>query len=395
MIKPRGGRVSRSESTSKGCDDVRHRTRIRWLASAPVVLLAAGLLAACGSSSTTTSTPTTSSTHATGLISQASCNRNKSAGTVTFISPFGYDSAAGLIDVYMAQHLGYFHDLCLNVALNGSAQNGQQLVSAGRAQFTSIGSAADDILAKGNGANITAVATYGNHDPHAIYTQSKITSLKQLEGGTLGYHINITPAAVQMLVDAGVDPKKVHFISLTSFDPTVVTRGQIDGAIGFADNEPNELKAAHQKFNEFLPAQYGAPGTYTVMEVNTSWLQQHRAVAADFMRADLKALHYCVTNQSACVSYMTGLAAANGLGKAFPPAIQRLVWGTDANYVQQNGGMPLGAESYSEWQPSVTLVKKYGSYAGGVKTVPALSETMDPTLVTSLYNGNTLIWPGS
>lgn len=371
---------------------VRHRTSARWLAAAPVALLAAGLLAACGGSSSSTTSTSTSSTK---LISQTRCNSNKAAGTITFISPFGYDSAAGLIDVYMAQHLGYFKDLCLNVSLNASAQNGQQLVSAGRAQFTSIGSAADALLAKGNGANITAIATYGDHDPHAIYTQSKITNLKQLQGGTLGYHINITPAAVQMLVNAGVNPSSVKFISLTSFDPTVVTRGQIDGAIGFADNEPNELRAAHQKFNEFLPSQYGAKGTYTVMEVNTTWLQQHRAAAAEFMRADLKALQYCITNQSACVAYMTGLAAANGLGKAFPPAIQRLIWATDAKYVQENGGLPLGAESDSEWQPSVTQVQKYGHYAGGVKNVPTVQSMLDPALVTSLYNGTTLVWPGS
>jgi NitT/TauT family transport system substrate-binding protein len=376
----------------KGCDDVvSRRPRTGWPASALIALLTATLLAACGGSSSQT---TTTSAKSTGLLSAASCNRNKAAGTITFISPFGYDSAAALMDVYMAEHLGYFQDLCLNVSLN-VAPDGQQLVSAGRAQFTSIGSAADDILAKGNGANITAIATYGDHDPHVIYTQSKITSLKQLQGGTLGYHINITPAAVQMLVTAGVDPQKVKFISLTSYDPTVVTRGQLDGAIGFADNEPNELKAAHQKFNEFLPSQYGAQGTYTVMEVNTTWYHQHRAVAADFMRADLKAFQYCITNQSACVSYMTGLAASHGLGKAFPPATQRLVWATDASYAQQNGGLPLGAESYSEWQPSLTLVKKYGHYAGGVKSLPPLSQTIDPSLVMSLYKGNTLIWPGS
>lgn len=371
---------------------VSRRATIRRLTAALVAVLAAVLVAACGSSSKSSSSTSTTSTKS--LVSAARCSRNKAA-PITFISPFGYDSAAGLMDVYIADHLGYFKDLCLNVTLNAAAQNGQQLVSAGTAQFTSIGSAADAILAKGNGANITVLATYGDHDPHVIYTQPKITNLKQLEGGTLGYHINITPAAVQMLVNAGVDPKKVKFISLTSFDPTVVTRGQIDGAIGFADNEPNELRAAHQKFNEFLPTQYGAQGTYTVMEVNTTWYQQHRAVAADFMRADLKAFQYCIINQSACVTYMTGLAASHGLGKAFPPAIQRLVWATDATYAHQNGGLPLGAESYSEWQPSVTQVQKYGKYAGGVKAVAPLTQTIDPTLVTSLYKGNTLIWPGT
>lgn len=369
------------------------RTRIGWLASALVALLLSGVLAACGSSSPKTTTNASSSS--SPLVSASRCARNKAAGTITFISPFGYDSAAGLIDVYMAQHLGYFKDLCLTVALNASATNSQELVSSGRAQFTSIGSAADDILAEGNGANITAVATYGAHDPHVIYTQAKITSLKQLAGGTLGYHINITPAAIQMLVNAGVNPSSIHFILLTSYDPTTVTRGQLDGAIGFADNEPNELRAAHQRFNEFLPSQYGAKGTYTVMEANTTWLQQHTSVAADFMRADLKAFQYCIANQSACVSYMTGLAAANGLGKAFPVATQKLVWATDVMNSQANDGMPLGVESYSEWQPSLTLVQKYGHYAGGVRSVPSLQVAMDPSLVASLYSGTTLIWPGS
>jgi NitT/TauT family transport system substrate-binding protein len=295
------------------------------------------------------------------------------------------------MDVFMAQHLGYFKDLCLNVAINASAQNGQELVSAGRAQFTSIGSAADHLLAKANGANITAVATYGNQDPHVIYTQSKITSLKQLKGGTLGYHINVTPAADAMLVSAGVDPKTVKFISLTSFDPTVVTRGQIDGAIGYASNEPNELKLAGQKFNQFLPSQYGVGGTYTVMQANTTWLDQHRAVAADWMRADLKALRYCLTNQATCVSYMTGLAAQNGLAKAFSPALETKVWATESTYVLKNNGLPPGVQTYSAWQPSVTLVKTYS----GVKNVPPLQQVMDPALVASLYKGNTLIWPGS
>jgi putative hydroxymethylpyrimidine transport system substrate-binding protein len=371
---------------------VTRRARFRWRVLASLVVLAAGLVAACGGSSHSASGgSTTSSTTNASLVSQARCNRNKAAGTITFISPFGYDAAAGLMDVFMAQHLGYFKDLCLNVAINASAQNGQELVSAGRAQFTSIGSAADHLLAKANGANITAVATYGNQDPHVIYTQSKITSLKQLKGGTLGYHINVTPAADAMLVSAGVDPKTVKFISLTSFDPTVVTRGQIDGAIGYASNEPNELKLAGQKFNQFLPSQYGVGGTYTVMQANTTWLDQHRAVAADWMRADLKALRYCLTNQATCVSYMTGLAAQNGLAKAFSPALETKVWATESTYVLKNNGLPPGVQTYSAWQPSVTLVKTYS----GVKNVPPLQQVMDPALVASLYKGNTLIWPGS
>jgi NitT/TauT family transport system substrate-binding protein len=354
-------------------------------------VLAAGFLVACGSS-TSSSSNTSASGSSSKLISDAGCNRNKAAGTITYISPFEYDAAAGLMDVFMAQHLGYFQARCLKVSINASAQNGQQLVSAGRAQFTSIGSAADHLLAKANGANLTAIATDGDQDPHAIYTQKKITNLKQLEGGKLGYHINVTPAATAMLKAAGADPSKIKFISLTSFDPTVVTRGQIDGAIGYASNEPNQLKLAGQKFNEFLPSQFGVGGTYTVMQVNTTWYKQHRAVAADWMRADLKALQYCVDNQAACVNYMTGLAKTHGLGKAFPPALEAKVWATESTYVKNNHGRPPGVQTYSEWQPDVTLVKQYGNLK---HPLPPLQEVMDPSLVASLYRGNTLIWPGT
>src|SRR5262249_56976500 len=109
--------------------------------------------------------------------------------------------------------------------------------------------------------------TYGDPDPPAIYGQQKIKPLKDRGGGTLGYHINVTPAAVAMLDKAGVDVSKVKMILLTSFDPTVVTRGQIDAAVGFASNEPLQLKAAGTPVNEFTPQQVGIQGTYGVVQV--------------------------------------------------------------------------------------------------------------------------------
>jgi ABC-type nitrate/sulfonate/bicarbonate transport system substrate-binding protein len=362
----------------------------KWVAPLLSLILAAGLLAGCGGSGSSADRSATGERRSS-LVSTTRCNRNRGAGTIFYISPFGYDAAAGLMDVFIAEHLGYFKDLCLDVSINGSTENGQELVSSGRAQFTSIGSAADDLLARANGANITAVATDGDQDPHVIYTQARITSLKQLNGGTVGYHINVTPAAKAMLKAAGANPSKIKFISLTSYDPTVVTRGQLDGAIGYASNEPNELKLAGQKFNEFLPSQYGVKGTYAVMQVNTTWLAQHRAVAADFMRADLRALRYCIADKMACVRYMVDLAAANGLGKAFPLLLEEKVWDTESTYVSNNQGRPPGVETYGEWQLSLALVKRFWR----VKDVPPLQAVLDPSLVRSLYRGNALIWPGS
>jgi NitT/TauT family transport system substrate-binding protein len=330
------------------------------------------------------------------LISKARCQRNAAVGTINFISPFGYDASAGIIDAFMADKLGYFKDLCLTVAFNASSFTSEELVSSGQGQVTGIGSAADALLSAASGANLTTVATYGNTDPHVIYAQPTITNLKQLDGGTLGYHTNMSPAIVATLVKAGADVSSIHLISLTSYDPTVVTRGQIDAASGFASNEPLQLKALGMKFNEFLPAQFGVKGTYNVMQFNTDFLKAHRAVVADFMRADLKALGYCLAHKVMCVKYMADLATTNNQGQAFPYARELATWDWESKYITNDHIGGHGAQTVAEWKPEWQEVKKYGTLCGltASDVVPPIQKVMDPTLVAGLYKGTNLIWPG-
>ena len=76
----------------------------------------------------------------------------------------------------MAEELGYFDDLCLNVEINASGANGQQLVSSGKAQFTELGSAEDVLMAAANSENITAIATFGTTSPFCIFANKDIES---------------------------------------------------------------------------------------------------------------------------------------------------------------------------------------------------------------------------
>ncbi len=342
------------------------------------------------------SSEASAATAKSSLVSTQRCQRNSKAGPITFVSPFSYDASAGIMDVFMAQKLGYFKDLCLTVNINAASFTGEELVSADRAQVTGIGSAADAILTAATGANVTAVATYGDTDPHVILTNAKITNLKQLEGGTLGYYTNITPGALQMLQNAGVDTSKVKFIKLTTYDPTIVTRGQIDGLIGYASNQGTAFKDAGQPYHAFYPSQFGVKGTYNVMQFNTTWLNAHTAVAADFMRADLKALAYCVQNKTACSTYMAKLAVANHQGAGFPKKLEIAIWNVESKFVSDTPP-PWGVQTIAEWQPSYKLVQKFGTQAGMTATekLPPLSKILNTSLAKSLYKGKTLIWPGS
>lgn len=355
-----------------------------------VVPLALGSATALGASHQ-------ASLRAGSLITHKRCARNASVGTINFISPFGFDASAGIIDVFLAEHLGYFRDLCLSVAINSAAQNGEELVSSGRAQVTGIGSAADAILTKASGANLTAVATYGDTDPHAIITSASVPTLKDLDGKTLGYYTNSTPAAVAMLIKAGATISQIHLVSLTNYDPNIVVNGTVDGLQGYASNQGTTLKAEGASFHEFLPSQFGIKGTYNIMQFNSTFLQQHRAVAADFMRADLKALSYCLANKAVCVNYLSKLAAAANLGSVFPAAHQLAVWTYESKFITTDKVGGYGVQSAAEWKTEYNEVKKYGTLCGltASETVQPLSKTMDNTLVSGLYKGKTLIWPGT
>jgi ABC-type nitrate/sulfonate/bicarbonate transport system substrate-binding protein len=371
----------------------------RGSARVALVVLVIGAFAALGSTAlggSTAGTGASARSAKAALITPARCKRNAAAGTINYISPFGYDAAATIMEVFMAEKLGYFKAMCLKVAFNASSFTAEQLVSSGRGQVTAIGSAADHILARAAGANLTAVATMGDTDPHAIYAQAKIKSLKDLENGSLGYHINVTPAAVAMLDKAGVDVSKVKMILLTSFDPTVVTRGQMDAAVGFASNEPLQLKAAGTPFNEFRPGDQGIKGTYGVMQFNTTFYKKHRAAVGDFMRADLKALAYCIAHKATCVKYVSQLATDANQGAAFPYDRQFATWNFESKYVTGTKVGGYGVQTLGEWQTEYQEVLKYGKLAGLTDSnkVPPLASVLDTKLVAGLYHGKKLIWPG-
>lgn len=354
--------------------------------------LAAGMTAAalmlgvCASSAATAQ----EAAKAEVLVDQATCARNQAAGTITYISGYGYSASAGQLDVFLAKDKGYFDALCLNVEINAAGGNGQQLVASGQAQFTALGSASDVMLAAANSHNLTAVATYGNNSPFSIFTNEAIKSLKDLEGKKLGYFINITPIALAMLDAAGVDVSKVELIKMTNYDPTVVTRGQVDAIVGYASNQPEKLKSLGLPFNQFLPADFGLQGTYNVMEVNSQFLAKNPEVVADFMRASLKALGECIADEADCVTRISKLAEENNQGSAFPADQQARTWAVESSWVRNSSVGAPGVQTVAEWESEYEMVKTYGN----LKQLPPLADMMNPDLVAALYDGKTLIWPG-
>src|SRR5262245_31386819 len=395
----------------------------RWLGrrSAIGVVLAAVvvLAAACGSdnssstsattsaSAATTASATTSASAATSaaasgatttgaaqvgapLRAEAKCNANKAAGKITYVSPFGFDASAGIIDVFAAEKLGYFDNMCLNVDFVSNSQNSTALVSAGTAQVSNIGSAADMLGQAANGANIVGVATYGDISVYTILTQKSITDLKQLEGKSLGYHFVVPVTVLQILSAAGVDSSKVNMVNTTSFDPNQLFQGRFDAMEAYQTNEPIVLKAGGKEFNQYNPDALGVKGTFNVHIFNKDFLAKYPAAAADFMRAQLHAFEYCVANPDPCIQIEKQYATDAGSDYDVEHAKQ--VWALESKLATTHSlpGKGVGVQSAEEWTPEAQALVQYKI----VDKVPALSDVQNNTLVEGLYNGTQLIWPG-
>jgi hypothetical protein len=360
-------------------------TAIKGCALVAVVMLAA----ACGSSTSSGSSPQAGASASPGLISSSECAANKAAGTITYVSPFGFDASAGIIDVFAAQKLGYFKDLCLNVNFVTNSQDSTALVSAGKAQVTNVGSAADYLTAVGSGSNIKAVATYGDTSDYCIITKKGITSLPQLTGKTLGYHFVKEAPILAMLTAAGVNLNGVHFVNTSNYDPNQVVQGKIDAVGCYQSNEPLTLNAEHAQFNEFKPAQFHVTGTFNVQFFNKNFLAAHYAAAKDWMRADLHAFDYCAAHQSACVNIEGSYAQQ--AGAEFVASHERQVWALESALAQDHTlpGNGVGVESVAEFQPEAQELVHFGL----MKSVPPVSSVEDTTMVAALYHGKVLIWP--
>ena len=268
--------------------------------------------------------------------------------------------------MFAAQKLGYFKDLCLSTNFVTNSQDSTALVSAGKAQVTNVGSAADYLTAVASGSNIKAVATYGNTSDYCVITQKNITSLPQLAGKTLGYHFVKEAPVLAMLLSGHVNLNKVHFVNTTNYDPNQVVQGKINAVGCYQSNEPLTLKAEHAQFNEFTPAQFHVTGTFNVQFFNKTFLAAHYAAAKDWMRADLRAFDYCAAHQAACVNIEGDYAQpgrrrirdqprAAGVGPGERPRA--------ASHAAREG---VGVQSVAEFQPEADELTRFGL----VKSVP-------------------------
>ena len=368
---------------------MQQRERRSWRTLATLVVLSPLFLSSVPAAAAASAPAVTAQAAPAALAAGSKeCLANKAAGNVRFASPFGYDASAGIIDVYAALKLGYFADLCLNVdfVYVPFTESPSSLVSAGTAQITGEGSAADTIVQESEGSDFVAVSTFGDTSDYALLTRSGITKLTELEGRVLGYHPTFPVVLREMLVKAGVDLSKVRSVIDPSFNPLLLIHGTFSAIQAYQSNEPITLRADHEPFTMWTPAQFGIPGTFNVQVVNRKFLASHPSATADFLRAELMAFNYCTRNPVTCVDFL-----AKAQGPTFDVAHGEAEWKVESTLALDHhlAGKGVGVQTTAEWAPEADAVVHYKLLDKAVD----LGAVENTTIAASLYHGTQLIWP--
>ncbi len=324
------------------------------------------------------------------LAGKGRCAANRAAGTITYLTGFGWQASAGILDPIAAKAEGLYAAMCLDVVFkpgNGDPTQSGQLVASGRATLTELGSPSDAITDATGSPNIPVddIATYGNTTASTLLTMPSIKNLRQLDGKTIGYKGAMPPIITAMLQKAGVKISSLKEIEV-GYDPTILPRGQVQGLTAYKSNEPIQLRDDGYKVREWDPGQFGLRGAFNVFDVNRAWAKAHPGAVEDFLRATFKAYHYCLSHATACVEdaakYETG----------YPVHENVQCWSVESAEVDSTliAGHGVGYEDTAQWQPEYQLLLSHHLIDRRID----LANIIDPTYVDAIYHGRTLIWPG-
>lgn len=324
-------------------------------------------------------------------ISTDRCELNKNAGEVIFLTSFAYAASHGILDVVAAEKLGLFDDLCLDLTIEPGGTN-TQLVSAGTAQLAGIGGASDTMVAVANGAEIVGIATYGNTGAIEVITMadSGIEELKDFEGKIVGYKGAVAPQFSAMLIDNGVDPEKITWVSV-GYDPIILAEGQVQGLGAYKSNEPRRLEALGYDVSEWDPNNFGIDSTFNTQIANITFATEHPTAVEDFLRASFKAYEWILENDANLDQALAWAAELSTAGYDVPSSKMRFQTEVDLIADTQPDGWGFGMQSVEQWQPEADMLVRFGL----VETVPDVATSMSPDFISAIYDdAGDLIWPG-
>lgn len=280
-----------------------------WISSFALVLIMS-LLAACSNSSPNSSSNVITQAEDGPINWDQRIEANKSVGEITYMTGYYYAASPPDIQVVLAEQLGFFDELGLNVnILPGLDADGMKFLATNNAQIASAGSPSIVLQAISNGAPIQGIATFGHVGTSAlmVLANSDIEEPADLVGKMIGYHGALPANMLAMLTKNNVDITDVKTVNL-GYDLTSFINGDVDALTIYKSNEPYMMKNLGYDVRIIDPGQYGAETSFGVLATNQSFAEKNPGAVSDFLRAVQKAHEYATENPEESIKILAGLS---------------------------------------------------------------------------------------
>lgn len=227
----------------------------------------------------------------------ASQSNNNERKSITFMAGFKPQANLPFVGVYVAQEKGFFDELNLDVDIR-HAQSGEhlQLLLAGEVQVATA-NAAQVVQRHSENLPIVSIALIGQKSEQgfAVGADSGIRSVSDWTGKKFGYKGTVPVEFLAIAKANGLDPDAVDQVKV-SFDPRVLSEGQVDILAVFVSNEPGQLERIGYPVTVFDPSDYDIP------VLGLTYISSEDEIAKDpealerFLRGALRGIEYASEN---------------------------------------------------------------------------------------------------
>jgi len=170
------------------------------------------------------------------------------------------------------------------------------------------------IIARDKGVPIKVIATVFQRSPLALLSLASkpIKTVKAMEGKTVAVATSNRPLVLNMLHDAGVDPRSVNIVP-SSPDPSGLVSGQIDGYVGYSTNQGVMLQTRGVEIFALNADDLGIPETAGTIYGREDFLAANRDLVVRFLRASVSGWQWALAHKDETAKLMVEKYGAPGL----------------------------------------------------------------------------------
>jgi NitT/TauT family transport system substrate-binding protein len=272
--------------------------------------------------------------------------------------PMGYIPNVQYAPYYVAVEKGYFRQAGVEVTFDYSFEtDGIQLVGANELPFT-LASGEQVLLARAQGLPVTTVLSWYQEYPVAVVARAEagVKTPADLKGKRIGlpglFGANYIGLRA-LLGAAGLSESDVTIESIGFNQVEALTAGQQDIIVGYAANEPVQLRAQGLPIDVLLVSDYVQLASNGLV-TNQATLEQNPDLARRMTAAIRRGIQDVIDDPNAayeiCKNYVEGLATAD-------EAVQRQVLAVSIEYWK---GEVIGRSDPNAWENMQRVLLEIG-----------------------------------